>query len=158
MIEFITKFRDLPYNVIFTALEKEEKDEITGSMLYRPSLPGKAISGELPSFFDELFRLILINSEKKSDRFFLTENTGSSLAKDRSGKLERTEPPNWNYVMKKIYDAYFNSPQSQQPPQNQQFQQSSSSPRHPNIPPAATANAAPGVPGKPANFKLEVPQ
>lgn len=103
MRKMVRCFRDLEYNVIFTSLEETEKDEKTGALMFYPSLPGKKFAHQsLPGFFDEVFRLISVDAEGKTERYFLTEVTERSFGKDRSGTLDRLEPLNWSNVFKKI--------------------------------------------------------
>ncbi len=103
MSRMIRMFRDLPYNIIFTCLEDEKKDERTGAVTVLPSLNGK-LQTNIAQYFDMVFRLISEDdkAENKTYRNFLTEKTEKSLAKDRSGVLDRLELPNWEKVISKI--------------------------------------------------------
>ncbi len=107
MRKFVRAYRNLPYNVIFTALEDQDKDELSGTVSYKPSLPGKAMAQALPGFFDEVFRLCIRKTESgEQERCFLTELTERYLAKDRSGKLDRFEDANWSVVIDKIQAGF----------------------------------------------------
>lgn len=106
MRRFIRSYRDLPYNIVFTALEAQDKDETTGAISHGPSLPGSKLSQALPGYFDEVFRLVIQKAEDKQERYFLTELTEKSVAKDRSGKLNRLEMPDWTMVMQKIQAGF----------------------------------------------------
>lgn len=97
---FVKLFRDFkPYNVVFTALEKFEKDDI-GKRFVMVDMPG-SISMKLPGFFDEVFRM---TAEKDSHgrNFLFTEGTEKFVAKDRSGRLAPQEQSNLAYIYAKI--------------------------------------------------------
>lgn len=82
-------FRDLPYNVIFTALLKEEKDK-RGTIHKQPYLSGK-LSAEVAAFLDIVTFMYAKNvqngDEVSTERFMLTGATEEIVAKDRSGQL-----------------------------------------------------------------------
>ena len=106
MRSLIKSFRDLPYyNVVMTALSSVDKDEnnvrITGV-----SMVGN-ISEKVPAFFDEVFYLATIpNQETGSiERLLITGKSDRLVAKDRSGKLEKTEKPSLAHIASKIKGA-----------------------------------------------------
>lgn len=101
-------FRDLPMNVIFTALVVEDKHPKTGKMTYRPSLPGK-LAREVPGYVDLVLYMYKkeipnpIEGEKPINaRLLLTSATEEYVCKDRSNNLPPVlvEP-----TMRLIYDA-----------------------------------------------------
>lgn len=99
---FIRMYRDLPYNVIFTALEDVHKNEQTGAETFTPSINGK-LALNLAGYFDEVFRLLTKEEEDgKITRYFLTDKTERSIAKDRSGSLEKFEGADWKVIFNKI--------------------------------------------------------
>lgn len=100
MVRMINSFINLPYNIIFTSLEDERKDEKDGHIYYVPSLNGK-LAKNVVADFDFTFRMVSKTIDNKTERYFLTENTETSLAKDRIGKLDRLEEPNWTNVINK---------------------------------------------------------
>lgn len=53
MRRLFREFRDLPCHVLFSALAQENKDELTGSLEWRPSLTGK-LAEECPAMVDVL--------------------------------------------------------------------------------------------------------
>lgn len=90
MRRIIRGFRDLPCNVIITALMAQEKDEQTNITEYFPSLPGK-LRGEVPGFFD-IVGLLQADAKKVSgqdiiERTLQTAKTRKVVAKDRTGAL-----------------------------------------------------------------------
>lgn len=51
MREIARAYRDLPMNLVITALQREDKDERTGKIKYRPRL-SPTLADELPAFMD----------------------------------------------------------------------------------------------------------
>ncbi len=93
-IEHIRKmvrgFRDLPMNVVVTALQREEKDK-KGKVTFLPSLPGK-LAYEVAGFFDVVLFMYVKNVDGKETRLCLTGATDEHVAKDRSASLEQVIP------------------------------------------------------------------
>lgn len=87
----VRAFRDLDCHVIFTALENQNKDQMTGKVTITPSLPGK-LAFEIPAFLDiVLYLYTKVEGElKEVHRFILSDNTEKHIAKDRSGRLPLT--------------------------------------------------------------------
>jgi len=92
-----------------TALEQEVKDERTGEITVKPSLPGK-LADEFCGYFDIVGRLYVTQEQdpetKKvvSRRRLLVQPTGKYVAKDRSDCLgvEIVDP-----TITKILDAIY---------------------------------------------------
>lgn len=99
-------FRDLAhYNVIFTALVKSETDA-DGKPVMKIDMVG-AFAEKLPALFDEIFYLGVLpevdERTGKNKRALLTQKTDRiSFPKDRSGKLDRIEPADLAYAIRKI--------------------------------------------------------
>jgi len=86
----IRQIRDLPINVIVTALEKEITNKDTGEVRYAPSLSGK-LAQALPGFFDIVGRMTTFrDSEDKIRRGIEFAGDDRILAKDRTGALGET--------------------------------------------------------------------
>lgn len=83
---FVRGMRDLPMNVIFTALAAQDKDDSTGKLQVRPSFNGK-VGGEIPAFMDTVFYMYIKEFNGQQQRLLLTKKTDRYLAKDRSNKL-----------------------------------------------------------------------
>jgi phage nucleotide-binding protein len=95
----VKNFRDLSfYNVVFTALEAESKDN-DGIRFLHPQMQGKIGREQLAGFFDEVF---YFHIDKEGKRKLLTEATERVQAKDRSGKLDRFEGPDLQKIANKI--------------------------------------------------------
>lgn len=104
MRKLIRAFRDLPMHVMFTALPKDDKDEQYGTIVRKPSLPGK-LSDDACGYVDLIFYLHTQEKDGVSTRMLLTQPSERFYAKDRSGKLERFESADMAVVYKKIIGA-----------------------------------------------------
>jgi hypothetical protein len=79
-------FRDLPMNVIFTALANSDKDQKTGKTQVRPYLSGK-LASEVAGFMDIVTFLYVKVKDEKLMRLLLTRATETHVSKDRSNRL-----------------------------------------------------------------------
>lgn len=114
ILRLLRDFRDLPMNVIFTALVREDQDKKTGIVKKVPDLPGK-LAGKVPAIFDNVFYYYMKEvpipgtAEKESKRLLLTTKTPDTVAKNRgSDKLPGViivPPVSELTTMKTIYDA-----------------------------------------------------
>jgi hypothetical protein len=102
MRSMIKAFRDLRgYNVVFTALSQQDKDE-SGRRFSGVMLQGK-IAEQLPGYFDEVFHYTFLeDAEGVQQRVLVTRATDRVPAKDRSGKLDQFEKPNLAAIAAKI--------------------------------------------------------
>jgi hypothetical protein len=102
MTTVIRYFRDLPLHVLLIAKLDKGTDEL-GRITYSPGMPGQKLSQSLPYFFDEVLALrIEKNAEGVLRRELLCQPDSLWLAKDRSGRLDRLEPPDLGAMIKKI--------------------------------------------------------
>lgn len=105
----IRQFRDLPgWNVYFSA-KTELRDTPEGGKMYGASMPGKQNSNGLAYFFDEFLYLgvdsapnPVVGQPPIPYRYLLTQPDPQYEAKDRSGALDRMEPPNLTHIFTKI--------------------------------------------------------
>lgn len=104
MTDLLRAFRDLPgRNVYMSAKLDRQKDELTGAMLYQPSMPGQRLGQALPYLFDELFVLrVEKDQEGNPSRWLQTGGDLQYVAKDRSGALEQFEHPDLAALASKI--------------------------------------------------------
>jgi len=89
MRKVVRAFRDLPMNVIFTALAKETKDDQTGELFTKPALTDK-LAEDVYSYVDIVgFYYTKQNKddETKLDRILQVQPFKNRSAKDRSGRL-----------------------------------------------------------------------
>jgi hypothetical protein len=88
---FVRAFRDLPVNVVFTALEREDKDNMQ-RLIRLPSLSGK-MAQEVAAFLDIVLYYSIREvadektGEKTMKRVLQSVATQTTTAKDRSGLL-----------------------------------------------------------------------
>lgn len=87
MRKFTRALRDLPFNVIFTALVDSDKDN-RGKTVSRPSFQGK-LKGEVPGFMDVVAYYYIRQVGDNLKRMLLTQQTDTTIAKDRSNKLDK---------------------------------------------------------------------
>lgn len=102
MTALVKSLRDLPgYNVVMTALSSVDKDEQNRRFI-GIDVNGK-ISGRIPALLDEVFYMqVMQDDEGKEHRVFVTSNHGDIIAKDRSGKLNQFEQPDFGRIFAKI--------------------------------------------------------
>jgi phage nucleotide-binding protein len=112
--KFVRLFRDLPMHTIFTALAKSDKDDKTGRVTKKPSLSGK-LADEVAAFLDVVvyyYMREIHNPETDKDeqvRLLLTQKTESTIAKDRTGRLEQViQAP----TMKSLFDQMTTKPKT----------------------------------------------
>lgn len=101
MRRFVRAFRDLPMNVIFTALVREEKDR--GKTFVKPGLSAK-LSGEVAGFLDIVSFMYVREVDGEMKRLLATVTTETMIGKDRTGMLPQViESP----TMQKIWDHIY---------------------------------------------------
>lgn len=102
--KLIKAFRDLPgKNVILICQQSKEQDD-EGRMFYGPSMPGKKLAQSLPYWVDLVICLrVRKNEEGETERAFqCTAKDEQYIAKNRGGKLDDYEAPDWGVIFKKI--------------------------------------------------------
>jgi len=105
VIELAKGFRDLPrWNTVCIAKEEYSKDEIAGTMMFEPMMPGRQLGQKLPYYFDETFRMIIGRDTitGKEWRALHTRGSFQHVARDRSGNLDEYEQPNLTNIFRKI--------------------------------------------------------
>lgn len=97
-------FRDMPAkHVLFIAQEEFDKDEQTGLSVYRPVLPGRQLTRQLPYTFDEILQINRFTTpEGQPYNMLRTTSDAQNVAGDRSGKLDIWEPADIGYIINKI--------------------------------------------------------
>jgi hypothetical protein len=100
----IKAFRDLKGKHIYMSAKQElVKDEVIGTTVYMPAMPGSKLGPALPYLFDEVFHLdIGMTPERVEYRYFRTQPDIQFMAKDRSGALDRIEQPDLDVVIRKL--------------------------------------------------------
>lgn len=100
--KIIKSFRDLTqYSVVFTCLDDLAKNGV--ELIEEFNIPGSAIKADLKAWFDICIHMKNFKDDKgESIRKFITDNSESRLAKDRSGKLDSYEEANIGELINKI--------------------------------------------------------
>lgn len=103
LLPLIKKFRDLEgKHVYFTAKLKRVVDDFAKVTYYGPSLPGQQLGNNLPYLFDLCMFLGVGEEEDGTQyRYLQTQSDVQHIAKDRSGKLDATEPPDLTHIFEK---------------------------------------------------------
>lgn len=101
MTRFIKRCRDIDKNIFFTALQKTTQDDV-GKRYHVPDLQG-SISVKCPAFFDFVFNYQTIKKDDKEIRVLVTSKTNNTIAKDRSGVLDKFEKPDLASVISKVF-------------------------------------------------------
>jgi hypothetical protein len=89
---FVRAFRDLPCNVVFTALAEESKDEHSGITKTRPALPGK-LKSEVAGYVDIVLYMysktftVQDSKERETKTLVLAHGQERQMAKDRTFTL-----------------------------------------------------------------------
>lgn len=113
MLRMLRAFRDLPMNVLFTSLVKEEKDPKLGIVKKLPNLPGK-LAAKVPAIFDNVFyyyqkEVKLDDGSVVTKRLLLTTKTPDTVAKNRGSDLLpqviEVPHPNDAVAMELIYNG-----------------------------------------------------
>ena len=97
-------FRDLPKHIIMTCLQRDEKNELSGGITRKPAVSAKSLADDIVGYFDIVGYM---EADKEGNRFILTQpyktqQGYSCYAKDRSGKLETFEEPDFSKIVAKI--------------------------------------------------------
>lgn len=96
VFNILNAFRDLPQkHVYIIAKERFDEDKLTMTKQYKPSMPNGNLIREVPYKFDFLFRMFPYRdmaTQQESVWLQCAADT-TAVAKDRSGKLAKFEPP-----------------------------------------------------------------
>jgi len=113
----VRNFRDLPLNVIMTALEHAEKEEDDGSIVIQPAVQGKTLPQEVMGFMDIVGYMVAREKKNETDkdskektkakieivRAIRVQPTATVSAKDRSDKLGIWVKPDFNGIYEKVF-------------------------------------------------------
>lgn len=104
MVKIIRNFRDLPRrHVYMIAKEEYDKDGDMGMMMFRPSMPGKQLTKDIPYMFDEILQLFIHKDDQGAlHRVLRCHPDNQNIAGDRSGKLGAYEPADLGHIITKI--------------------------------------------------------
>lgn len=82
ILVMLRKWRDLPMNVIFTSLMKEDKDPKSGIVKKGLDLPPK-LGRKVPAIFDNVFYCYSQEVDGENKRLLLSQKTPNTIAKNR---------------------------------------------------------------------------
>jgi len=107
--KFVRLFRDLPVTTIFTALSREDRNPMRGTIRRKPFLSGK-VSDEVAGFLDIVVYLYTKEVDEQLARVLLCGSTEDTVAKDRTDKLpftieNPTMPMIWDLIKGTNLDA-----------------------------------------------------
>ena len=103
MIRFLKYTRDFDKNIIYTALQKDDKDDV-GRQTHVPSLIG-SIRETCPALFDFVFALRIFEKEDEKIRVLQTDSGDGYICKDRSGELAQFEKPDLGLIINKVFES-----------------------------------------------------
>lgn len=108
ILAMLRRWRDLPMNVIFTCLMKEDKDQRTGKIRKGLDLPPK-LGRKVPAIFDSVFYLFQQEVDGEDKRLLLTQKTENTIAKNRGTNelplVMELKDPTVEAAMPTIYKA-----------------------------------------------------
>ena len=103
IIALVKLFRDIPGRNVYMSAKINRMEDNMGTVVYAPSLPGKAAQQDLPYYFDVVAALrVERDQEGTPHRMLMTQPDGIWTAKDRSGKLDMWEKPDLGKIIEKI--------------------------------------------------------
>lgn len=107
----LREFRDFPgKHVMFIAKQEFDKDGDTGISMFRPSMPGRQLTNQLPFMFDEILQLVRFTQKNEQGmdipyNALRTSADSQNVAGDRSGSLDLWEPANISHIINKIINS-----------------------------------------------------
>lgn len=104
MMQMLRDFRDFAHkHVLIIAKEEYDKDEATGLFTYRPSMPGRQLTQQLPYIYDLILQLCVFQDQTTGTKsaWLRTQSDMQNLAGDRSGRLDPWEAPNLTNIFNK---------------------------------------------------------
>jgi len=103
MAKIIRMFRDIRgKHVLFTAKETWHTDDVTKITKYYPSMPGNKLTGDMPYFFDEVFRADFgLDAQGRTTYYLQTKGDIRVTAKDRGQRLLEREYPDFTTITSK---------------------------------------------------------
>lgn len=93
-------FRDLSFNIIFTALEHSMQSMDDKVIKKMPLMYPQSLSEQIPGYFDEVFHMQQGEKDEKIVRWWDTVDDGTCVAKDRLGVFKKQILPDWSQVFK----------------------------------------------------------
>lgn len=83
-------------------IAKQEVTTLNNMSILRPYYPGKEIPTQVPHLYDAILRLATHNVPGKGQvKAFRCRESIDEVARDRTGKLDEFEPPDFGYIVRK---------------------------------------------------------
>lgn len=104
VIKLVKAFRDLYGKNVILVCQQEKVQDAEGRIFYGPSMPGKTLTNQLP-YLTDLVGCVRIRRDEDGTikrAFQFAELDEQYQAKNRGGKLEDFEPPDWSVIFRKI--------------------------------------------------------
>ena len=105
VVKLVKSFRDLPSKNVILICQQEKTTNDEGRIFYGISMPGKKLTQELP-YLTDLVACLRVRKNLESgelERMLQFADLDEQYqAKDRSGKLDDFESPDWGEIFKKI--------------------------------------------------------
>ncbi len=90
-------------HVVCIAHEIPQKNDITGEVTILPLISGKKLPGQLPIWFDEVYRAVVTKDSQGIPKYELITRAGAMYtAKSRVGCLAEREVPSFEVIMNKV--------------------------------------------------------
>lgn len=107
VIAILKQIRDMKGVNIYVTCEMTRESSETGGVMFQPKVPGSKVAEKIPYIFDEVFALRVEQNPESGDteRWVQTHPDAKYDAKDRSGQLDKFEPPNLHKVKQKILEG-----------------------------------------------------
>lgn len=101
MVRFLKYTRDFDKNIVYTALQKDDKDDI-GRQYHLPNLVG-SVKESAMGYMDFVLALRVVEKDDERVRVLQTSPSAGYQAKDRSGKLNEFEKPDLGLIIDKVF-------------------------------------------------------
>jgi len=100
--DIFMRLTQIKKHIICIAHEIVVQDDITSEILVLPLIYGKKLPGQLPLWFDEVYRMQVAKSKEGPVYQAMTTATTKYTAKSRLRVLDTIEVPNYNSIMEKV--------------------------------------------------------
>lgn len=95
-----------PVHLLFTAHDQVVENAITGDVFVLPSIYGKDMPNEFPSFFDEVYHTEIKPHRREPTEYFLRTQPTNLLSCggriSKSGELDNLEVPDFKAILEKV--------------------------------------------------------
>jgi hypothetical protein len=100
--QLLGRMTKIAKHIVFVAHEQMIQDELTSEVWILPLIVGKKLPGQIPLWFDEVYRAQVGKKDGKAVYQLLTTADTKYTAKSRLACLETMEVPDYNVIVSKI--------------------------------------------------------